>query len=540
MTFGGVAKRSRSDHTLCSLTVVLPLFMQPANLAQETSSSLTVFVHAETDCTPHDNCVFLSAKEDYISVVTQRNPRGEYKAYVLRSNDDLREPLISSDFVETAEKALQSLFTKSSEAVHHYLATNGFSRPPDVKKTKFDSDDDSASAVSGKSESSTATFSECDSSDDELAKDAASFPDKENYAGQGDGLSKLSSRRNFTTKSRKSAISAGPGLPSARDHRCSSKRDLTEDESDEEIDAVHQHHLPPRYPPGHPGRAVNCPISRASPPGCRAPPPPPGWQGPPPAHTSVRGGPLMMPPPPSVAARVPMPLPPAANHSLQQQHFLYGQRAPMAGPPHGLSPHHAHQLHRPSGAPPQHPSSLHPSILSGPTHSPSSGDDARASIGLFDVRLTILWLGRGEQRVLKQVRPSISALKDAALTYVRTHVSAFEPHHHQSSSSSSPPSVGVGGEGAAAAGGGKASAPSTIHLRAVVRQALFDREFYDMTTYHGDDITKLFAVMCNGSIPSFEIAVDSPVRPASCSSSSTAAAAGAGAGMAVPQQQPGL
>ncbi|RYO74733.1 hypothetical protein DL766_004516 [Monosporascus sp. MC13-8B] len=431
------------------------------------------------------------------------------------------------------QKALESLFTKSSEAVHHYLVTDGFSKPPDVKKTKFDSDDDSASAVSGQSESSTAAFSECDSSDDELSKHAASSPDKENHAAHGDDLSKLPSCRKFTIKNRKSAISADTGYPAARDHRCSSKRDLDEDESDEEIDAVHQHHLPPRYPPGHPGRTVNGPISRASPPGCRAPPPPPGWQGPPPVHTSMRGGPPMMPPAPSIAARVPMPPPPAANHSLQQQHFLYGQRMPMAGPLHGSSPHHAHQLHHPSGAPPQHPSSLHPAVLSGPTQSSSSsGDDARASIGLFDVRLTILWLGRGEQRVLEQVRPSISALKDAALTYVRTHGSAFEPHHHQSSLSSSPPSVGVGGGVAAATGGGKASAPSTIHLRAVVRQALFGRELYDMTTYRGDDLTKLFAVMSNDSIPSFEIAVDSPVRPAS---SFTAAAAGVGAGMAAPQ-----
>ncbi|RYP79168.1 hypothetical protein DL771_000146 [Monosporascus sp. 5C6A] len=432
---------------------------------------------------------------------------------------------MSSDLVETMQKAFESLFTKSCEAVHHYLATNGFSNPPDVKKTKFDSDDDAASAVSGSSESSTAAFSECDSSEDERAKPAASSPDKGNHAGHGDDPSKLPSCKNFTMKSRKSTISADPRLPSARNHRCSSKHDLEEDESDDEIDAIHQQHPPPRYPPGYPGRAANGPISRAPPPGCRGPPPPPGWQGPPPVHTSMRGGPLMMPPP-------------TANHPQQQQHFLHVQRMPMAGPPHGSTHHHAHQLHHPNGAPPQHPSSLHPPILSGPVLSPSSfppsgGDDAHASPGLFDVRLTILWLGRGEQRVLEHVRPSISALKEAALAYVRTHASAFEPYHHHpsSSSSSSPPSVGVGGGATATTGGGKASASPTIHLRAVVRQALFGRESYDMTTYRGDDLAKLFAVMSNGSIPSFEIAVDSPVRPAS---SSTAAA---GPGMAVLQQQ---
>ncbi|RYP79737.1 hypothetical protein DL770_006526 [Monosporascus sp. CRB-9-2] len=475
------------------------------------------------------NCEFISAKDDYISVVTQRTLKGEYKAYVLRSKDDLRESLVSSDSVETLQNAFESLFIKSCEAVHHYVATNGFSNPPDIKKTKYDSDDDTASAVS-----SIAAFSECDSSEDELAEPAASSPDKENHAGHGDGLSKLPSCRNFTMKSRKSAISADSRLPSARDHRCSSKRDLKEDESDYEVDTICQHRLPPRYPPGHPGRAVDGPISRASPPGFRAPPPPPGWQGPPPVHTSMRGGPLMMPPPPSAVARVPVPPPPAANHSQQQLHFLHGQRMPMAGPPHGLTHHHAHQLHHPSGAPTQQPSSLHPSIVSGPIHPPSGGgDDAHASTGLFDVRLTILWLGRGEQRVLERVRPSISALKEATLAYVRTHASAFEPNHHQPSSSSSPPSVGVGGGATAATGGSKASASSTIHLRAVVRQAMFGRESYDMTTYRGDDLTKLFAVMSNGSIPSFEIAVDSPVRPAS----STAAATAAGPGTAVLQQQ---
>jgi hypothetical protein len=106
----------------------------------------------------------------------------------------------------------------------------------------------------------------------------------------------------------------------------------------------------------------------------------------------------------------------------------------------------------------------------------------------YDVRLTIRVPHGGEQRVLEKSRPSIRALQDIALAYVRSQPGTF-PMENQ---------------GATVPGGGV----KFWGLRAVVRQAFFGAEAHDMSNYKGDDLTKLFSVLSAGSIPRFEVEVD--------------------------------
>lgn len=621
---------------------------------------LRAFAFSETAVllTREDNCEFISNKDDYISVVTDRNPKtGEFRAFVLRSNDDLREPLISSDPAETLHRALDSLLIKTCEAVYHYRTTNGFSNPPDVKKTRFDADDDAASAVSGRSESSTAAFSEeGDSSeeedDDELITPATSLSDKENHAaaavavapayhGDSIDLSKLPlAYRTIPTKKSRSkstmtaaATSGSTSAAPPRDHRCL-KRDLDlDDESDDEDDAHHHHqhhqhhqnyynHLPLRYTSQ--GRPMGSSNNRASVPATtsssssRAPPPPPGWSGPPAPPSTMRGGPQMMmmapappPPPPntgSTGVRVPMPAPPApavvTHHhhhpqqqqpppqphlpptSTQQQRMSIPMTVTAGGvsrgpPPPPLFPGHIQQQlphqhpHGPAPPPPP-PQSAPISNGSSPMGTPPSSPPyhqqqqqqqqqqqhhhhhhhshghgnqiisassiptppaststitttpttTTTTTNLYDVRLTIRWVGHGAepQRVLERVRPSVAALQEAALAYVRTHVSSFNTTSEQQQQQLP---MGISG------GSGKKMV--MWNLYAVLRQAVFggsaaDGGAYDMTTYRGDDLTRLFAVMSNGNgaaaIPTFDVDVVDTARPTA-----------AGSGVAPQQQQ---
>ncbi|KAK7751586.1 hypothetical protein SLS62_006411 [Diatrype stigma] len=562
-----------------------------------------------------DNCEFISNKDDYISVVTERTPGGDYKAFVLRSNDDCREPLISSDPAETLHKAFDSLLVKSCEAVYHYRGTNGFSNPPDIKKANFDADDDSASAMSGGSESSTATYSEGDSSEeDELITPATSLPDKENPAattaavaaaarhGDKDLPRFPSSYRNtLPKKSRKSVLSemAATAIaeirqlpPTPRDHR-SLKRDLDidyDDESDEDAQHQHQHqhqnqnqnqqhhynHLQLRY--ASQGRAMGSSGSGSS----RAPPPPPGWSGPPAPPSSIRGGPQMMMVPPQLqpppqnsgptpaAVRVPIPPPPPAvvTHLQQKQQQPSSGTQRMPGPPpppvapggHVQQQQHQHQhqyqkqQHHPGGPAPPPPAPISSGLLSSPPcyqhyhHNNGHRNEAGGSVAvttasnsLYDVRLTIRWIGTTAaaepQRILASVRPSIMALQDTALRYFHMHMaqatlncssgitmpSEKQQQHHRQQHLPAHMTIGPPGGN----GNGSNKKIPLWNLHAIVRQALFGPDAdgaYDMTTYRGDDLTKLFAVMSNGSsIPSFDIDI---VDSATANATAAAAAAG--------------
>lgn len=462
-------------------------------------------------------------KSEIVSVITDKDAAtGLFKAYAVRSSEGSRDVLLSSEPWDKPVYAVESLHTKSCEAVRNYLDANGFSYPLDLKSRfgiddddddekdrENEDDDDVASVGSSQSASSTVALSYWGSSDDEAAMTPASSADPH------------ASNRGIPSHEKGSHISRRRSKPPAasKQAREASSRFPTEpDDSDDE-------HLPRQSPPRV--RLVS-PIrsTSAANTSYRPPPPPPGWTGPP------------MPPPPMRGIPIPIPTP----QSQPGPHYSSpGQQQPppafsTAAMPSNAPPPKA----RPAGAGPS-PDAPPPPPTRGPVrvsisakpHHPSlhyqasapSLNPNRNSIGfmttttppnavhhlfnhqcaplpqqqhhhhqqhhqqqqhLYDVRLTIRWPGHGEQHILESSRASVRALQELALAYVRTHPADFPSpsslNHH-----------GTGGSG----------------VRACVRRAVFGpREAYDMSTYRGDDITKLFNVLSAGGIPRFEVEVE--------------------------------
>ncbi|KAI5928386.1 hypothetical protein F4810DRAFT_705326 [Camillea tinctor] len=422
-----------------------------------------------------DNCEFFVGRDDIVSVITVKDGTGNYKAFAIRSNDSSREALLSSDSFDTVHKAIESLHNKSSEAVHQYIMTNGFSNPPDLTKAGacLDDDDDTTSETTRRSSSSTAAASEeeWNSSDDEamMTGNAA-----RNQHGNHKGV------HSPNRKDRKPIVGEKPRRPRSR----SSTR-TGQDESDDESPLM----------PG--GFGYFGPI-RPSPNAYRPPPPPPGWPGVP--SSMVRN----MPAPPHFQQQ-PLPQPPS-NHPRPPPppNFANTPRYTQVGVNPGSvrvpcpAPAQAPAAHLPIPTPPTamaHTSSANTSptptttsltATPSPGPFPPSPSSPASAQRLYDVRLTIRWLHHGEQRIIENLRPSLRALQEAALRYVRTHPSSFH-------GSGSQPQQGT---------------PSMSCLRSCVRQAFFGNESYDMSTYRSDDLSKLFAALSSNGIPRFEIDVD--------------------------------
>ncbi|KAK8055848.1 hypothetical protein PG993_001075 [Apiospora rasikravindrae] len=158
-------------------------------------------------------------------------------------------------------------------------------------------------------------------------------------------------------------------------------------------------------------------------------------------------------------------------------------------------------------------------MMANNAHSNYHHNNAPPAAKPHDVRLTITWLHHSSARVLETVRPSLRALQDAALAYIRGNPHAFEnvtaadiastpplplPPAHVRPGSSAPlppsPPAAVQHSGGVWA------------LRAVVKRAWFGDESWDLASYRGgDDLTKLFASLGGqGSIPRLEVEVDYP------------------------------
>ncbi|KAI0128414.1 hypothetical protein BJ170DRAFT_682208 [Xylariales sp. AK1849] len=202
-----------------------------------------------------ENCEFITIKDDYLSIITPREASGQYKAIVVRTNGDAREAFIASEPCDSVQRAIESLHTKSSEALDLYIKANGYSVPRDLKREEDDSDDETLSVVSGQSAASSARLSIWDSSDEEAVTPASS-----------------SSRDKRTRKSRRATKVRQPRKCKAND-------------TDEEL-------------------LINTIPIRPSV-GPHVPPPPPGWQnGPPPPPPVYRGGAPGMPGPPPMHLQV--------------------------------------------------------------------------------------------------------------------------------------------------------------------------------------------------------------------------------------------
>ncbi|KAK6197670.1 hypothetical protein LQW54_010679 [Pestalotiopsis sp. IQ-011] len=309
-----------------------------------------------------DNSHFISIQGAEVRAITTREPSGDWKAIVLRSNNGVREALLSSEPCDSPEKALESLHVKTAEAAAVYIKNNGFGHLVDPSKGEDDDlsdDDETASVVSSQSRDSLDdALSVSDSSDEELVTPASSSPPKEVRSSSA-GFKVSPKKRGKRGKARRSSRSY-------------------ESESSEEIDL--RHGGPPPPPPGMFQHPPMGPLRRAG--GHGPPPPPPGFLHPK-AHPGIRpmGPPANQPPRPPVS----MPPPGVVN-----------------APPYPLGLQQQHPNTRPRDSDTGSPRPLH------------------------DVAITVHWAGHGEQRFIDATHASVRALQDAALLYVRGHTGTFD------------------------------------------------------------------------------------------------------------------
>ncbi|KAI3336458.1 hypothetical protein HD806DRAFT_473774 [Xylariaceae sp. AK1471] len=432
-----------------------------------------------------DNCEFLMSKDDIVQVITTKDPSDKFfKAYAIRCNEETREAVLVSEPRENAQKAVESLHTKSCEAVHNYITANGFANPRDLKTALLepsadDDDDDAASIISGHSESSTAAFSEWGSSGDE-AMMLQHAPDTTGPAKGGQhpaGRQVCCSAMAATTADVGAAHEPVGGASRSR----ASVRDLP--------DYANPAVAPPRTRAARPARSRSPSFTFRQAP---LPPPPahsghpgPNRNGPPaPPPPPMRGMPMHLPPhlPPSLH-------PPRPQNGVPPQPFVYF-RGPVP-PPFPIS----HDSNRPGRPKPVGPN--------GHANDSNNGNGIGSSnpprpLSVFSpprthaVRITVHWLRHGQHRIVAQCQPTRESLQSAALADVRLNPGAFPmavdaPNNMKGNGSNSRQPI----------------------LRAHVRQAVFGGEAYDMRTFHGQDLTRLFHVMAaDDNIPSFEVVVE--------------------------------
>lgn len=372
------------------------------------------------------NCKFICTRHDTITVITTKEASGDWKATAVRSSNDTREALLSSDACSSLQKAMESLHLKSAEATSIHIKTSGYTHPPDIKQVS-DSDDDGDDAASIVSESSSGSSVDSVFSDEEEARTPAS--------SSGPRVVQVGAKR-----SRKSGRRS-----KARQQR----RSRGEESDDERVPAFVSTARPPVVPAAIPRQ----PQPQHGPPswaiGC--PPPPP-------------------PPPHPISHRNSIPVLPLHHAPPAYTHRPPGGPAPLAPASHLPLPPPPLEL-RPAG-----PAGPGAGVRPVPALAPVSGRP-------FNVRIAVRWLHHGEVRFLECCQPSIRALQDMTVGYVRRHMNAFEnvtPLDYA----------------------------TTRTLIAHVKQAFFGSEAYDMSGYRGDDLSKLLNVLSQDDVPLFEVEVE--------------------------------
>ncbi|KAK6950142.1 hypothetical protein Daesc_008468 [Daldinia eschscholtzii] len=408
------------------------------------------------------NCEFFLAKHDVVSVVTGKDVLGDFKAYAIRSNQSSRDALLSSEPRATPLLALESLHMKSCEAVQQFITTNGFSFPPDPKKTRFEDDDDDE--------------------DDE---------DDEEDGNDDDDIASIFSN----------LLSDRPVLPPvAMPYKKRSDGEVKMTPASSAVPVTHGREVRDE-------RSNNIGRPRTNPP---PPPPPPGRQspegfifqnvkppytlsqteelvmelmnGPLPNNFPRTSGPPPPPPPPSgyssaAQAQAQAPKPPSAIPSWPPV-----PRGMSVPPPGNYSPANARSIPRQAhNYPPMGPSPARNGSGSG------SGGPMVHNARMYDIALTIRWLGHGEARVLASCKASVQALKSTAVTYVTRHASAFDKE-------GSPPNRN------------NPMWTGAVRLRRASMRSLHDEEYdLNMELYQEDDLTRF----CSGrGMPKFEVEVE--------------------------------
>ncbi|KAI1202658.1 hypothetical protein F5X97DRAFT_319341 [Nemania serpens] len=435
-----------------------------------------------------DNCEFLISK-DGIVVITSKDPTDRFfRAYAMRcSSEETREVVLQSEPCEDAQKALQSLHTKSCEAVHNHIATNGFSGRRGLKSVFLEpdfEDDDAASIISGHSDSSTAAFSEWGSSGDETMMQKHASDATETSKDRQRNAGRQGSRVSTTIGAHEPAGASRP--------RAAAPRDFSE----------YANPAPPRPRIARPGRSHSPSLTAR-----QAPPPPPGHPGhhgsDGPLPPAMRG--MAMPPPPRTFPSSTTVGPPSsrpqnmANPPMPSgQPFPYFRMPglPVDGPPPFYLGHGASRPPKPPSPNANANDGNRDGNNGGGSGPPRPFPVLHPTMRFHTVRITVRWLRHGQHRIIAQCHPTREALQSAAVADVRTNPSAFTSDAKRAAS----PNSG-GGNGRDCCG--------RPNLRAQVRQAVFAGEAYDMRTFQGQDLSRLFNVMAaDDSMPSFEVVVE--------------------------------
>ncbi|TGJ80999.1 hypothetical protein E0Z10_g7753 [Xylaria hypoxylon] len=427
-----------------------------------------------------DNCEFIISKDDIVQVITSKNPADKFfKAYAVRCNEDSREVLLVSELCENAQKAVESLHTKSCEAIHNYVTINGFSSPRDLKTALLEpnlDDDDAVSIISGHSDSSTAAFSEWGSSGDEAM------------------MLKHASGANGPSKDRQQRPAGRPGCCTAT--AADVHEPVANSRSRGAVRDAFANPAPPRARGVRPARSRSPPFAFR-----QAPPPPPGHPGhprhpsansPPAPPPSMRNMPMPLPPHPYPAGMAVGPHPARPQNNLNPsmpptQHFTCFRVPgfPVDGPPFPIN-QGGNRPPKPSG-PHANDSSSGNGSGNG-SHPPRPLSVFHPSTRTHTVRITVHWLRHGQHRIIAQCQPTRESLQSTAVADVRMNPGAFIGDS---------PSSGINRDG------------GRLSLRAHVRQAVFAGEPHDMRTFHGQDLARLFHVMAaDDSMPSFEVVVE--------------------------------
>ncbi|KAK7924137.1 hypothetical protein PG985_006191 [Apiospora marii] len=514
-----------------------------------------------------ENCEFLTTKDEFISIITAKEPTGKIKAIAVRTtkNSERREPLIASDGFATVQEAIEALHAKSSEAVQLYIMTNGYAEPRDLDEAKDenkldddedededdDDDDDNASVVSSDSAASTNAPSVWSATSDTAAEvttpaqttsghSRGSRPPPPPSAFKSLKKGKAANGR----KARKADPTAAAAAPApapapARKPREDEYYSEDDDERPPRVRIVH-----------HPARQTAPRSMGAGRPAPRQPPPPPAWV----AGPGGPGGPLQPPPPfrggaggsgghpmhgfgfvsqpglssPPNMGPHPQYVPPSQSNMAHHGPAFSGQPPPPPPPPPpaGAAPPPPHMGGNGGGGHgharamqfAQHQQAILANNNNNNIHSNNAPPPPPPPfLKLHDVRLTITWLHHSSARILETVRPSLRALQDAALAYIRSNPHAFENVTAADMAiSPPPPSQAPLRPGAVPP---PPPAPQAIMttgvwaLRAVVKRAWFGDESWDLASYRGgDDLTRLFASLGQGTVPRLEVEVDYP-RP---------------------------
>ncbi|KAI1213039.1 uncharacterized protein F4807DRAFT_309194 [Annulohypoxylon truncatum] len=216
------------------------------------STPLDSFARFDPRSQIKDNCEFFVSKYDVVQVIEAKVATGSFVAYAVRSNEKSRDALLCSERCLTVQDAIESLLNKSCEAVQNYITTNGFSYPPDIKKTKLDSSDDEeeeedddrveeidddeeeddddadvASIVSGRSASSTVALSYWGSDEEAAAMTPASSAGPHASRGKGQRYnSNVPPRphRSYESSNHRNSNNGGSGVSSNTANYASKRR----------------------------------------------------------------------------------------------------------------------------------------------------------------------------------------------------------------------------------------------------------------------------------------------------------------------------